>query len=70
VEAFTAEEAKTMEELGLQISSSWLKIGLRDYQPIAFKALVEHEIINILEDGRYYLPRERYDRYITQKGGA
>jgi hypothetical protein len=35
--------------------SSMFRIGLRDYRPRALNALVKHDVIRVVTDGRYYL---------------
>jgi hypothetical protein len=35
--------------------TSMFRIGMRDYRPKALNTLVQHDIIRMLEGGRYYL---------------
>lgn len=35
--------------------SPLLNIGLRDYRPRALEELIKHDVVRILEGGRYYL---------------
>jgi hypothetical protein len=35
--------------------TSMFRIGMRDYRPKALNALVKHDVIRVLEGGRYYL---------------
>ncbi|MCX5837499.1 MAG: hypothetical protein NTW71_03135 [Deltaproteobacteria bacterium] len=48
--------------------SSLFHVGLRDYRPKALNALLENDIVRMLEGGRYYL-REGH-KLIGTGGGA
>ena len=37
------------------VKSPMINIGLRDYRPRALEELVKHDVVRMLEGGRYYL---------------
>ena len=60
--AISVESAKTLDELGLK-PKGILEGGFRvrrDFKPQALISLVSAEIIQITEDGRYYLSKEKF----------
>ena len=66
--AFTVETARTRDELGLQKRPYWWRMGLKDYQDIALRALVQSGIIK-MDDDRFYVPMEIYESYRAKKEG-
>jgi hypothetical protein len=45
--------------------SRMFRIGLRDYRPRMMEQLVKHDVVRILEGGKYYL---REGRNLSEKG--
>ena len=66
--AFTVETARTRDELGMQKRPYWWRMGLRDYQDIALRALVQSGIIK-MDDDRFYVLKEIYESYRAKKEG-
>lgn len=64
--AFSVERARTLEELKLKSPPFWQRMGMRDYRDVALKGLVQAGVI-MVEDDRYYLPREKYEGYLSKK---
>lgn len=64
--AFSAERARTREELGLKSAPFWQRMGVRDYKDVAFNGLVQAGVI-MVEGDRYYLPRDKYEGYLSKK---
>ena len=57
--AVDIKNAKTLDELGLKLPSMMHTIfGRRDYKRYALQALIRAEIIQVTEDGKFYLSEE------------
>ncbi|MDA3835776.1 MAG: hypothetical protein PF495_20585 [Spirochaetales bacterium] len=68
-QALSAENAKTIDELGLTPPSFRQRMfRARDYKPRAMKTLTEAGIIQSTEDGRLYTTVENLARIKTRKG--
>ena len=60
VEADSAENAKTIEELGLQPPTlAQRMLRFRDYKPRVLDSLVQAEVVRTTEDGRLYLSEQK-----------
>ena len=58
--AVGVKSAKTLEELGLQPKPMFQKMfKTRDYKPQALQALIHSDIIQMTEDGKFYLAEEK-----------
>jgi hypothetical protein len=58
--AINMQNAKTVEELGLQPRSFMESMTrMRDYKPRALQVLVMSEVVNQTEDGKVYLSEEK-----------
>ena len=59
-DALGFRNAKTLEELGLEPRDPLQAMfRLRDYKPLALRALTQAGIIQMTEEGKYYLAEER-----------
>ncbi len=57
-QAFTPDTAKTEEELGLKKRSLFQFKAMRDYKPTALQFLVRSDIVQMTDDGRYFITED------------
>ena len=65
--AIGPEKAKTLEELGITTRRQ-LSL-LRDYTQYALQGLMNAGVVMAAEDGKLYLTKEGYERYLSMTGG-
>jgi hypothetical protein len=68
--AFEPQNAVKAEEIGMFQRSLFFRFGMRDYKLLAFQGLVQANVIETVETeegNKYYLPKEKYDKYIKKK---
>jgi len=54
--AIGIQNAKTVEELGLQPKSMWQRMfSRRDYKPKALQLLIQLNVVQMTEDGKVYI---------------
>ena len=65
--ALGIQQAKTLIELGLQPPNLIQRFTqARDYKQNALKILIKAEIIRVTEDGRLFLPQEKYNELLAK----
>ena len=66
--AIGIHQAKTIDELGLRPPGFIERFGrMRDYKQTALNLLVKAEAIRMTEDGKLYIPEEKFEE-LTRKG--
>jgi hypothetical protein len=66
-DALTPERAMTLEELGLRSNSIFQFKVIRDYKPAAINFLVQNNIVQITDDGKYFLSEDSLVQPNTSK---
>ena len=69
--ATDSKNARTIDELGLRAPGMLQKMGRRrDYKPQALGVLVQAEIVQVTEDGKFYLSEEKLLESGLEKGSS
>ena len=69
--ALEMNSAKTLHELGLERPDFFQRMSrLRDYKQNALQILMKEGIINVNEDGRFYMIEEKLDQNLRRKRGS
>lgn len=65
--AIGIQQAKSIPDLGLQPPNLLQRFTqARDYKQSALRILIKAEIIRVTEDGKLFLPQEKYDELVAK----
>jgi hypothetical protein len=65
--ALGVQQAQTLTELGLQPPNLLQRFTqARDYKQNALKIMIQAEIIRVTEDGKLFLPQEKYNELLAK----